>query len=93
MSSRLTFCPDLVALSFKAKASVTFGPYWHTKAEACSSPRLPKSPFPGHIPTIVPTAKLASMIDEPSKGSKATENPSPVQPQSISTGFSSEAAT
>lgn len=40
---------------------------------------------------IVPTVRFASTIEEPSSGSKATENPDP--PQSISVGFSSEEAT
>jgi hypothetical protein len=32
---------------------------------------------PGHIPQIVPTAKLVSITELPSRGSKATEYPLP----------------
>lgn len=39
----------------------------------CSLPVLPSSLSPGQTPKMLPTAKLASMIDEPSKGSKPTE--------------------
>ena len=39
---------------------------------------------------MVPTEKFASTIDDPSRGSNATEKPVP--PQSVSIGFSSDAA-
>ena len=45
---------------------------------------------PGQTPKMVPTAKLVSMMDEPSRGSKATEKPSP--PIGSSVGVSSEEA-
>ena len=42
-----------------------------------SRPVTPTSLSPGHTPKMVPTVKLVSTMEEPSKGSKATLNPSP----------------
>ena len=41
----------------------------------CSLPVRPIKVGPDQIPKIDPTAKFASMIEEPSRGSKETENP------------------
>ena len=41
----------------------------------CSRPVRPIKSGPDQIPKIDPTAKLASIMEEPSKGSKDTENP------------------
>jgi hypothetical protein len=70
-----------------ARAIVTRGPYTAINDTTCSAPVLFRNPRPGHTPTIVPTAKLASTMEDPSKGSNATENPEPepVAPQSSST--------
>lgn len=53
----------------------------------CPRPVMPTRSFPGQIPKMVPTAKLVSTMDEPSRGSKATEKPSP--PMSTGSGTSS----
>jgi hypothetical protein len=42
-------------------------------AAAWSRPVMPVSLSPGHTPKIVPTEKLVSTIDDPSRGSKATQ--------------------
>lgn len=58
------------------------GPYTAYAAAIWSVPGLFKRPLPGKIENIDPTAQLAPMMDEPSKGSHATENDDP--PRSIS---------
>lgn len=42
-----------------------------------SRPVTPMNLSPGHTPKMVPTVKLVSTMEEPSRGSKATTNPSP----------------
>jgi len=42
-----------------------------------SRPVTPVSLSPGQTPKMVPTVKFVSTIEEPSRGSKATENPDP----------------
>ena len=54
---------------------VVRGPYTAIPAPARSRPLTPTSRLPGHTPKMVPTAKLVSMIDDPSRGSNATEYP------------------
>lgn len=44
-----------------------------------SRPVTPTSLSPGQTPKIVPTVKLVSTMEEPSKGSKATLKPSPAE--------------
>ncbi len=47
------------------------------KQDTWSRPVTPMSLSPGHTPKMVPTVKLVSTMDEPSRGSNATLNPSP----------------
>lgn len=54
---------------------VVRGPYTAIPAAARSRPLTPTSRLPGHTPKMVPTAKLVSMMDDPSRGSNATEYP------------------
>lgn len=42
-----------------------------------SRPVTPIKLSPGHTPKMVPTVKLVSTMEDPSRGSKATLNPSP----------------
>ena len=42
-----------------------------------SRPVIPVSLSPGQTPKMVPTVKLVSTMEEPSRGSKATEKPEP----------------
>ena len=42
-----------------------------------SRPVMPVSLSPGQTPKMVPTVKLVSTMEEPSRGSKATEKPDP----------------
>jgi hypothetical protein len=58
------------------------GPYTAYAAAIWSVPGLFKRPLPGKIENIDPTAQLAPMIEEPSKGSQATEYDDP--PRSMS---------
>lgn len=59
-------------------------------AAAWSRPEMPVSLSPGHTPKMVPTVKLVSTMEEPSRGSNATEKPEP--PMSTASGTSSEHA-
>lgn len=69
----------------RATVMVVRGPYTAIPAPASSRPLMPTSRFPGHTPKMVPTAKFVSMMDDPSRGSNATEYPckystSPLRP-------------
>ena len=48
-------------------------------AAAWSLPVMPLSLSPGHTPKMVPTEKLVSTMELPSRGSKATLKPLPAQ--------------
>ena len=58
------------------------GPYTAYAAAIWSVPGLFKRPLPGKIEKIEPTAQLAPIMEEPSKGSHATEYDDP--PRSMS---------
>lgn len=62
-------------LDSRATVMVVRGPYTAIPAAASSRPVMPTSLLPGHTPKMVPTAKLVSMMDDPSRGSNATEYP------------------
>lgn len=51
------------------------GPYTAYAAATCSLPFLPTSSFPGQMPKMLPTAKLAPTMLLPSSGSKPTCKP------------------
>lgn len=91
VNSIQTLEPVLDEMEFNASITVTRGPYCATNDADCSRPTRFNKPRPGHTPQIVPTAKFASTIDEPSSGSKATEYPE-FAPQSTSSVVSSDEA-